>query len=374
MTPQIGPGTIQTTLPILHGHNSMRSILLTISAIALVAGCAAADEPTKPVRIGMIGLDTSHCLAFSELLNKAEPEPELKGFRIVLVYPKGSPDIESSVKRVPEYTEKMKALGVEICDDLDTMISQVDCVLLETNDGRPHLEQVLPVLKARKPVFIDKPIAGSLVDAIAIFDLAKHYNTPICSASSLRFSKAVQEIRGGSIGKVTGCDAYSPCSLEATHPDLFWYGIHGCEMLFTVMGMGCESVVRTSTPDYDQVTGIWSDGRIGTFRGIRAGGSGYGGTAFGIDGVASLGKYDGYRPLVLEIVKFYQTGKPPVTAEETIDLYAFMEAADESKRQGFVPVKVADLKEKATQEAAKKVANLTTGTERRAGQECDGIN
>ena len=352
----------------------MRSILLTISAIALVAGCAAADEPTKPVRIGMIGLDTSHCLAFSELLNKAEPEPELKGFRIVLVYPKGSPDIESSVKRVPEYTEKMKALGVEICDDLDTMISQVDCVLLETNDGRPHLEQVLPVLKARKPVFIDKPIAGSLVDAIAIFDLAKHYNTPIFSSSSLRFSKAVQEIRSGSIGKVTGCDAYSPCSLEATHPDLFWYGIHGCEMLFTVMGMGCESVVRTSTPDYDQVTGIWSDGRIGTFRGIRAGGSGYGGTAFGIDGVASLGKYDGYRPLVLEIVKFYQTGKPPVTAEETIDLYAFMEAADESKRQGFVPVKVADLKEKATQEAAKKVANLTTGTERSAGQECDGIN
>ena len=339
----------------------MRLFLLTGSVIFFAvtfAGFAAADEPAKPMRIGMIGLDTSHCLAFAELLNKQEPDPEVAGFRVVLVYPKGSPDIESSVSRVPAYTEKIKALGVEICDDLDTMITQVDAVLLETNDGRPHLEQVAPVLRARKPVFIDKPVAGSLVDAIAIFELAKHYETPVFSSSSLRFSKAIQEIRGGSIGPVTGCDAYSPCSLEATHPDLFWYGIHGCEALFTVMGAGCESVVRTSTKDFDQVTGVWADGRIGTFRGIRAGGSGYGGTVFGAKGVASLGNFDGYRPLVVEIVKFYRTGQPPVAAEETIDLYAFMEAADESKRQGFVHVKVADVKATAVEAASKKVAAL----------------
>jgi len=324
----------------------------------MMLAVASADEPAKPMRIGMIGLDTSHCLAFAEMLNKQTPAPEFAGFRLVLVYPKGSPDIESSVSRVPEYTEKIKALGVEICDDLDTMISQVDAVLLETNDGRPHLEQVLPVLKAHKPVFIDKPIAGSLEDAIAIFELAKHYQTPVFSSSSLRFSKAVQEIRNGSIGKITGCDAYSPCSLEATHPDLFWYGIHGCETLFTVMGAGCESVVRTSTKDFDQVTGVWSDGRIGTFRGIRAGGSGYGGTAFGEKSVASLGKFDGYGPLLVEICKFFRTGEAPVAAEETIDLYAFMEAADESKRQGFVPVKIADVKAKVAEAAAKKVAEM----------------
>lgn len=331
---------------------------LTILCTIMFAALASADEPIKPMRIGMIGLDTSHCLAFADMLNKQNPAPEFAGFRLVLVYPKGSPDIESSVTRVPEYTEKIKALGVEICDDLDTMISQVDAVLLETNDGRPHLEQVVPVLKAHKPVFIDKPIAGSLVDTIAIFELSKHYNTPVFSSSSLRFSKAVQEIRNGSIGSITGCDAYSPCALEATHPDLFWYGIHGCETLFTVMGAGCESVVRTSTKDFDQVTGVWSEGRIGTFRGIRAGGSGYGGTAFGEKGVASLGKFDGYGPLLVEICKFFRTGEPPVSAEETIDLYAFMEAADESKRQGFVPVKIADVKAKAAEAAAKKVAEL----------------
>ncbi len=337
---------------------------VTLFCTVSLASIATADEPVKPMKIGMIGLDTSHCLAFAELLNKEEPDPEVAGCRVVLVYPKGSPDIESSVKRVPDYTVKIKALGVEICDDLDTMISQVDAVLLETNDGRPHLEQVAPVLKAHKPVFIDKPVAGSLADAIAIYELAKHYGTPVFSSSSLRFSKTVQEIRNGSIGDVMGCDTYSPCSLEATHPDLFWYGIHGCETLFTVMGAGCESVVRTSTTDFDQVTGVWSGGRIGTFRGIRAGSSGYGGTAFGSKGVASLGEYGGYRPLVVEIVKFFRNGQPPVSAEETIDLYAFMEAADESKRQGFVPVKVADVKALAAEAAAEKVAAMIKASEK----------
>lgn len=332
--------------------------LCMISATFSNLPSALADEPAKAIRIGMIGLDTSHCLAFADLLNKGGADPALAGCKVILVYPKGSPDIESSVKRVPEYTEKIKAMGVEVIDDLDAMIAQVDAVLLETNDGRPHLEQVLPVLKAKKPVFIDKPIAGSLVDTIAIFELAKHYQTPVFSSSSLRFSNGAQAIRGGSIGDVLGCDTYSPCSLEPTHPDLFWYGIHGCETLFTIMGPGVETVVRTQTPDFDLVTGTWNKGRIGTFRGIRSGSSGYGGTAFGTKGIAPAGQYDGYKPLVVEIVKFFRSGQPPVSAEETTDLYAFMEAADESKRRGFVPVKVADVKAVAADAAATKVAEL----------------
>ena len=227
-----------------------------ISIMSIAATChVVADEPAKTIRIGMIGLDTSHCLAFTELLSKGDNDPQLAGAKVVLVYPKGSPDIVSSVERVPDYTTKITAMGVEVIEDLDAMISQVDAVLLETNDGRPHLEQVLPVLKAHKPVFIDKPVAGSLVDAITIYELAKHFKTPVFSSSSLRFSTGAQAIRGGSIGEVTGCDAYSPCSLEPTHPDLFWYGIHGCETLFTIMGPGVESVVRTQTPDFDLVTG-----------------------------------------------------------------------------------------------------------------------
>lgn len=326
------------------------ALAITIATTVFLGSIAATHaQDTPPLRIGIIGLDTSHAPAFAKVLNDPSAAPEVANCRVVAAYPKGSADIESSVSRVPGYTKELKDLGVEIVDSIPALIEKVDCVLLETNDGRPHLEQVIPVLEAKKPVFIDKPIAGSLADTIKIFELSKKFDTPVFSSSSLRYGVGVQKIRAGELGKVLGCDSYSPCSLEKTHPDLFWYGIHGVELLFTAMGPGCESVTRSSTTDFDVVVGTWNDGRIGTFRGIRAGGSGYGGTAFGEKGVQTLGNFEGYRPLVVEIVKFFRTKQVPVTPEETIQIYAFMEAADESKRQGGIPVKLADVIEKAKQ-------------------------
>lgn len=302
----------------------------------------SADDP-KQIRVGIIGLDTSHAIAFTKLLNAKDAPPELANCRVVAAYPKGSPDIETSVSRVPQYTDDIKKLGVTIAPSIEAMLEQVDAVMLETNDGRPHLDQIRPVLAAKKPVFVDKPAAGSLADVVAIYREAKEAGVPIFSSSSLRYTPGAQAIRNGAIGKVVGCDAFSPCSLEQTHPDLFWYGIHGVESLFTVMGTGCKTVTRSSTPGTDVVTGIWNDGRIGTFRGIRAGKRGYGGMAFGEKENRPIGDYAGYRPLVVEIVRFFRTGQPPVTAEETIEIYAFMEAADESKRRGGAPVKVSEV-------------------------------
>lgn len=322
----------------------------------------------RTIKVGMIGLDTSHCLAFTKVMNNADDPQHVPGCLVTLVYPKGSRDIESSTRRVPQYTIDIQKLGVELIHDLDSMVQQVDAVLLETNDGRPHLQQVIPVLKAGKPCFIDKPIAGSLADCIAIFTLAEHYNAPIFSASSLRYGSNTQAVKSGTIGKVFGCDTYSPCKLEATHPDLFWYGIHGVESLFTVMGPDIQSVSRTQTANFDQVTGVWTDGRIGTFRGIRSGASGYGGIAFGEKKTSPVGQYDGYAPLVQEIVAFFQTGKAPVSAEETIAIYAFMEAAQESKRQGFRSVSVAEVIATAQLEANTKVSRIIAADQRSAGQ------
>lgn len=330
--------------------------LLGVVLVSALALSAAAQEQLK---VGIIGLDTSHAIAFTKELNKQNPEADVAGCPVVAVYPKGSPDIASSVSRVPEYTVQIEQLGVKVVDSIDELLKQVDCVLLETNDGRPHLEQALPVFKAGKPVFIDKPVAGSLADAIAIYKAAAKYNCPTFSSSSLRYAKGAQELRNGALGKILGCDTYSPCSLESTHPDLFWYGIHGCETLFTVMGPGCESVSRVSTPDYDVAVGKWTDGRIGTFRGIRGkGGSGYGGTAFGEKGIREVGSYGGYRPLIVEIVKFFKTKKSPIDPAETLNLYAFMEAADESKRNGGAPASIAEVMKKAEAAAEKRLAEL----------------
>ena len=324
----------------------------------LMETTSAVDQPDrKEIRVGIIGLDTSHATAFTKLLNDPQVEDDLAGCRVVAAYPKGSPDIPSSVQRVPEYTKQVQEMGVEVVDSIAQLLEKVDAVLLETNDGRPHLEQVLPVLKAGKPVFVDKPIAGSLGDAVAIFEAARQHKVPMFSASSLRFTPGAVAIRAGKLGDVVGCDAYSPCPTEKTHPDFFWYGIHGVETLFTVMGPGCESVTRVTTPGSDVAVGQWKGGRIGTFRGIRTGSSDYGGTAFGTKGIQSIGSDAGYRPLLVEVAKFFRSGIAPVDEQETLEIYAFMEAADESKRQGGKPVSIASVLEKARSEARTKLSH-----------------
>ena len=298
-------------------------------------------------RVGMIGLDTSHCEAFTKVLNQPNPEPDFAGFPVVAAYPHGSKDIESSVSRIPKITDDIKKYNVQIVGSIDELLKQVDVVLLETNDGRLHYEQGLLVLKAGKRLFIDKPVAGNLADAVAIFAAAKKYNTPVFSCSSLRFAPAVQDIaKGNTVGKVLGADTFSPCTIEKTHTDLFWYGIHGVETLFTIMGRGCRQVVRTYQEGTDVVVGTWQDGRIGTFRGTRTGQYDLGGTAFGEKGNNHFSAEGGYEPLLKEIVQFFKTGIPPVSAEETIEIFAFMEAADESKRLGGVPVELEKVMEK----------------------------
>jgi hypothetical protein len=282
-------------------------------------------------KIGIVGLDTSHSTVFTKTFNDPAAGPEFGGYKVVAAYPKGSNDIQSSVIRIPGYTDEVKKLGVEIVNSIEELLSRVDVVLLETNDGRLHLEQALMVLKAGKRIFIDKPIAASLTDAIAIFEAARHFNVPVFSSSSLRFEQVTQEIAGGKIGKVLGADTYSPATIEKTHPDLFWYGIHCVESLFTLMGTGCKSVSRIYTENTDIVEGVWMDNRIGTFRGTRSGIYDIGGIAFGEKGNLSLGAEHGYNPLLVKIIEFFNTGIPPVKAEETLEIYAFMEAAEESK-------------------------------------------
>lgn len=316
----------------------------------------ARGEDKKVLRAGIIGLDTSHVPAFTKLLNNPKNEGDLAGIRIVAGFPGGSKDVASSRDRVEGFTKQLREqFGVEIVGSVEELVAKVDVVLIESVDGRPHLEQAIPALKAGKLTFIDKPLAGSLADALMIYDLAKQYKTPVFSSSSLRYYPGIAGARkNDKIGAVIGCLAYGPCSLEEHHPDLFWYGIHGVESLFTVMGTGCKSVTRTHTKDTDLATGTWGDGRIGTFRGIRSGKSGYDVLVFGSKGIALTGSAGGYEPLVKEIVKFFKTGQAPVSAEETIEIFAFMEAADESKRQGGAPVSLETVLQKARAENAKR--------------------
>jgi hypothetical protein len=249
-------------------------------------------------------------------------------------------------------------MGVEIVDSIADLLKKVDFILLETNDGRPHLQQALEVMKAGKPLFIDKPVAGTLTDAIALYAISEKLKVPFFSSSSLRYMESAQEAASGKVGKILGADCFSPATLEPTHPDLFWYGIHGVETLYTVMGTGCQSLSRTQTEGTEIVVGVWEDGRIGTFRGTRTGKHEYGGTAYGEKGPITLGPYKGYDNLLDRIIAFFKTGNLPISPKETVEIYTFMEAADESKRKSGKSIQLKDVYDTHLKKANKIIQQL----------------
>lgn len=312
--------------------------LLLAALASLTCGARASD-----LRVGLIGLDTSHVIAFTRALNDPAYKDHVPGARVVAVFKGGSPDVESSASRVDGFTAELtKEPGITLYDSIAELARNVDAIMIESVDGRTHLAQFKQVLSSGKPVFIDKPVAGTLRDAIEIYRLAKKHGVPVFSSSSLRFNTRAA-LQGANYGELQGAFAYGPAALEPHHPDLYWYGIHACETLYSVMGRGCQTVVRTQTPNTEVVTGVWSDGRVGTVRGNRNAKGAYGVTVFGTTNVVSPQLKVGYGALLKEVVTFFQTRVPPVSPDETIELMAFMEAADESKRRGGAPVSIAEV-------------------------------
>ena len=305
------------------------------------------------IKIGIIGLDTSHSTAFTELLNGDSDDKFVKEFEVVAAYPYGSKTIQSSYERIPGYIEEVKKHGVEITSSIAELLDKVDCVMLETNDGRIHLEQAMEVFKSGKICYIDKPIGATLGQAIAIYEMAEKYNVPIFSSSALRYSPQNQKLRNGEFGKILGADCYSPHKVEPTHPDFGFYGIHGVETLYTLMGTGCESVNRMSSQDADVVVGRWKDGRIGTFRGIKEGPAIYGGTAYTPKGSIAAGGYEGYKVLLDQILTFFKTGVAPISKEETIEIFTFMKASNMSKEQNGKIVTMEEAYRKGLKDAQK---------------------
>lgn len=304
-------------------------------------------------RIGVIGLDTEHGPHFAKILNAADADDKYGGLRVTVAYPHGSRWIKSSMDMIPRNTVAIQAQGVKVVDSIAALLAECDLVMLETNDGTEHLAQALEVFRAGKPVFIDKPVAASLNDVLAIYRAAHHYKVPVFSSSTLRYINSVQEVRNGKIGNVKGADIFTPTPTEPSHPDLYWYGIHGVEMLFTMLGPDCRRVTHYQSGDTDVVVGEWEGGRIGSLRGIRSDMWNFGGYAFGDKGHMPLGDFTGYAPLMPPIIEFFQKGLPPAPEAETIGIYAFMDAAQESRVKKGIPVTVADIMKKAVRQSAK---------------------
>jgi virulence factor len=302
------------------------------------------------IRVGIVDFDTSHVVEFTRRLHHVgiAEEQWMDGARVVLGCPGASAIL--AAERVAEYARVVREeLGVPLVERPEEMIGQIDAVLIESVDGSVHAERARPFLAAGIPTFIDKPFTCSLAEARQLARLAKEKNVPLFSSSSLRYAPEVTSLaaRQGETGAILGVDIYTPGSTHPRNPGLFHYGVHGVEPLYALMGPGCEAVTAVSVEGADVVTGRWRDGRLGTVRAIRAGRSGFGLTAFCERSIetTTIGTGTIYRELLGRIVAMFQSGRPPVPIEESLEIVAFMEAGLQSAQSGGAPVSLRSIEE-----------------------------
>jgi len=312
------------------GATSRVLVLFILSALA----AAPAD-----LRLGIIGTDTSHVIAFTKLLNDDSSPGHVPGARVVAAFKGGSQDMPDSYKRVDKFAEELHTRwNVEFLPDIPSLCRKVDGVMIESVDGRQHLDQVKQALPSGKPLWIDKPLASSLADATEIARLAKEAGVPWFSASALRYGADVESLK---FPDTAGAIAWGAGPLGREQLDLAYYAIHVVELLYAVLGPGCEEVTRTHTDATDVIVGKWRGGRTGEVRALRPD-SDYGAIVFRAMGkvMVSATINDSYRPLVAAIARFFATKQAPVANDESLEVMEFMDAAQRSMSQGGVPVRL----------------------------------
>ena len=296
------------------------------------------------LKLGMVGLDTSHAKAFCELLNNADNPFHVPGVQVVRAFPGGNPDLPMSINRIAQFTEDLRNMGVEIVDSI-AALEGLDGYVLESVDGNQHLEQFKELAKFGKPIFMDKPLACNYEDAKAIVDAAKAANVPVMTASSIRYAKGIEGCLPED-AKVYACDAFGPMAFIEGYRDYFWYGIHSAELLFSFMGAGCKTVQTFSTDTVDAVVGVWEDGRIGKLSGNRIGAQNFGCTLTTDKGhVQALvdTSVPFYAMLMKKVVPFFQTLQPAIPLEESLQIIAFLEGVSRSRAQGGALIDITKL-------------------------------
>ncbi len=352
-------------------HFLALATLAVLASLTSDVGCQAAD----PVRVGILGIDNFGSVAYTEFLNRPHAEGVFEGVRVVAAYPIGSPDYPDSDKLVASWKDQLLKMyqspkdpkdavpPIEMVNSVDELLKKCDAVMIFSMDGRLHLKQAEAVLKAGKRLFISRPLASSPEDAVAIYKLSTETKTPCWSSSQHRFSGGFSGMRNHpEVGRVIGCDVYGGWTVSAPDADKFIRPLHSIETLYTIMGgPGVVSVTCTSTPTTESITALWKDGRVGTYRGIKEGAVKYSATVFGEKGVSTSGiyghgvpvngivpttdKYVGYEGLATEIAKFFKGGPIPVSHAETLEIFALMQAAEESKAQNGAVVRLKNLSE-----------------------------
>ena len=291
-----------------------------------------------PIKVAIIGLDTSHSVALPQLMQDPEtqdPVKELKATRC-LRFPTPFQSEEGQDKR----QEYLESIGITVTRDFDEAVSDCDAIMLEINDPAFHLEYFEKCAKLGKPIFLDKPFADSIENASKILQIAKENNVRFFTASSLRFD--IDMVEGlAKVNKPISATVWGPVGKAPAGSSIIWYGVHTFEMLNRVMGPGATAVSGSADRDGYVFHVIYADGRRGIVELSRNCWS-YGTTCRDAEGksdtICVTGRVPFYKMLLQEIVKFFK-GEMPVSLENSIEIMAMLSAAEESIQTGrTVPV------------------------------------
>ncbi|MDD2707278.1 MAG: Gfo/Idh/MocA family oxidoreductase [Verrucomicrobiae bacterium] len=293
----------------------------------------------KILKLGVVGLD-GHGPVFTQVVNGRMPA--IEGLRVTAAMP--IPSVMIPRKQLAAHVETVRKLGVAIMDDPAELAAAVDGILILHDDGSKHLELARMFAGKGKPLFVDKPFEVSAGKAKALMDLCRRHECPVFSASSLRFCleirKALENRKGG---RVLSAMTHAPYILRPTMPGWIYYAIHAVEPLYAALGTGCREVRCVEHAHGPVAIGTWKDGRLGVARAVRKGFHGFGFTVWREKctetSMVDPGKI--YPELLKRIKNFIETGKSPVPAAESVEVIAFMEAANKSMAKGGAPVKVA---------------------------------
>lgn len=292
------------------------------------------------IRIGIVDTDSSHAPEFTQRINHVAIDEEqwVDGARVVAAYPGYSEAVVDARRKNEQYTQALIDYGVEMVDSPAALLGKVDAVLIESDDGRRHYAPARMFIEHDVPTFVDKPMTCMLAEAVELAELARERGVPLYSASSLRYSPEVVEVASGaSVGRVVGADTISPSKVAVEGvPGLMYYGIHAVEILYTLLGPGCESVQAIDSPLGILVAGRWRDGRLGSVRGFVEGVAGFGFRAVGETGTRQelVSAQYIYRELLKRVIVMFETGEPPLDIQETLEIIAFIETALRSAETG----------------------------------------
>ncbi len=292
------------------------------------------------IRIGIVDVDSSHATEFTRRINHCgiDEEQWVDGAQVVAAYPGFSTAVADAQKKNEQYTQTLLDCGVEMVDSPEALVGMVDAAFVQSDDGRRHYAPAKMLIDRGVPTFVDKPMTCALAEARELAELAAQREVPLYSASSLRYSPEVVEVAsGGAVGRVIGADTISPSKLAVEGiPGLMYYGIHAVEILYTLLGPGCESVQAIESPLGILVAGRWRDGRLGGVRGFVEGSAGFGFRAVGETGTRQemVSAQFIYRELLKQVIAMFETGKAPIDVRETLEIIAFIEAALEAAKTG----------------------------------------